>query len=281
MTSVVIAAHNEETVLGAALVALLQERPRPVIVVSANGCTDATADVARRYGVTVVERREPGKADALNAGDAVASGFPRVYLDADIVPPRDALALMTAALATRPGVLAAVPRRRVEVAGRPWAVRAYIAVNSRLPANRTGLFGRGMIMLAEGGRARFEKFPDFVADDLYLDALFGEGERVVVDAVEVVVEAPHTVKDLMDRLARVRRGNHELRAAMAQLGIGVRPSARWAWLRDVVLPQPWLAPAAVPYVVITLMADRRGRRGGTSWGRDDSTRRPSVAGGAR
>lgn len=46
-----------------------QDRLRFQIIVSANGCTDRTAEVAAGLGVTVVDREAPGKAGALNAGD--------------------------------------------------------------------------------------------------------------------------------------------------------------------------------------------------------------------
>lgn len=273
MAGVVIAAHNEEAVLGRCLDALERQQPRPEIVVSANGCTDATVAVATRPGVTVIDRPQPGKAAALNAGDALLGVFPRVYLDADIIPPTGAMAALSEALAA--GALVAVPSRHVDATGRPWPVRAYMAINSRLPAFRSGLFGRGLIALSREARDRFDEFPSVIADDLYLDALFTEDERVVVDSVEVVVAAPHTTRDLLNRLTRVRRGNAQLRALLAGHQSAVaRRADRWAWLRDVVLPQPWLLPAAVPYVVITLIAARRGRRADAGWGTDISTRRP-------
>ena len=89
--SVVIAAHNEEDVLGRCLDALLQDaRPRELeIAVVCNGCTDRTADVARGYGdgVRVIETPVASKTAALNLGDARVSGFPRFYVDADVVLP--------------------------------------------------------------------------------------------------------------------------------------------------------------------------------------------------
>ena len=161
MTSVIIAAHNEEAMIGACLDALL-EQTAPTgpldIVVSANACTDATVDIARARKVAVVDRPRPGKAAALNAGELVASGFPRVYVDADIVVPSNALAELAAVLAGTDGVLAAVPRRRLNTAGRPWLVRAYFSINERLPAFTAGLFGRGIIALSAEGRARFGCF---------------------------------------------------------------------------------------------------------------------------
>ena len=88
LASVVIAAHNEAAVIDRCLDALLADAaPGELdVTVVANGCTDDTAAVAgTRAGVRVVDLPEPGKVAALNAGDAVAVGFPRLYLDADVV----------------------------------------------------------------------------------------------------------------------------------------------------------------------------------------------------
>ncbi|HEX5730902.1 glycosyltransferase, partial [Microbacterium sp.] len=99
----VIAAHNEERVIGACLDALIrQDVLGDEIIVVANGCTDRTAEVARGYGVTVIDLPQPGKPGALNAGDAVVSTSPRVYLDADIVAPDGAIAKLTAGLERSP-----------------------------------------------------------------------------------------------------------------------------------------------------------------------------------
>ncbi len=280
MPSVVIAAHNEENLIGATLQSLAgQDLPGGVeVVVSANGCTDRTAEVARAAGVAVVDRPEPGKPGALNAGDRVATSFPRVYLDADIVLPQHALRAFVARLAAEPAPLVVIPRRRLVTTGRPWPVRAYFAINERLPVFRTGLFGRGVIVLSEEGRKRFGEFPTLVADDLFLDSLFTDEERAVVPDVEVSVEAPYTTRDLLRRLERVRRGNAQMREAgeRSGLGLSVRRSRRWSWLTDVVARDPRLIPAAIPYVVITLAAAVRGRRRvpdpARSWGRDESTR---------
>lgn len=285
MTSVIIAAHNEEAVIGACLDALLQQTvqldPRD-IVVSANACTDATVAVALARAVQVVERPQPGKAAALNAAELVADGYPRIYLDADIVAPANAVADLTAAVAGALGVLAAVPRRRLNTSGRSWLVRAYFSINERLPAFTDGLFGRGMIAVSAEGRARFDVFPEMVADDLFLDSLFSAAEKATVATVEVVVEAPFTTGDLMRRLVRVRRGNSQMRdaARSGKVKQPVRASDRRAWVR-VVARDPRLIIAAIPYVAITLIAARRARQTGSSsdWGRDESTRTRAATSG--
>ncbi|MDJ0323739.1 glycosyltransferase family 2 protein [Cryobacterium sp. PH31-AA6] len=279
MPSIVIAAHNEENVIGQNLDALLaQQTVDPLeIIVIANGCTDQTVAIASRPGVIVIDRAPPGKAAAVNAGDLVATGFPRVYLDADIIVPPGGLAALVARLAEAPCVLAAVPRRRIDTGGRPWPVRAYFSINERLPAFRNGLFGRGMIAVSEQGRARFDAFPVMIADDLFLDSQFTDAEKAEVVGVEVVVAAPFTTRDLVRRLVRVRRGNAQMRAAAAaqQIDVRVRPADRWAWLCEVALPNPRLLPATIPYVSITLLSGllaRRRVKAGQEWGRDESTR---------
>jgi glycosyltransferase involved in cell wall biosynthesis len=272
MVSVVIAAHNEGRVLGRCLDTLLAGGGSGLdVTVVANGCTDDTAAVARaRPGVRVIELAEASKPAALNAGDAAAVGFPRVYLDGDIPLSGTAVRALAAAMPDGGPALAAVPRRQPVLTGRPLLVRGYYAVHNRLPAIATGLFGRGVIAVSEPGRARFDRFPDQTGDDLFLDSLFTDSERVVVDGVAAPVGTPRRTRDLVRRLVRVRAGNAALRATDS----GARRAARLSWLRDVVLPRPWLAPAAVCYVSLTvtaaLLARRRSRA--TGWARDESSR---------
>jgi glycosyltransferase involved in cell wall biosynthesis len=285
MTSVVIAAHNEVTVIGRCLDALLDEPARPLdVTVVANGCDDATADVARaRTGVRVIELPVASKAAALNVGDAAARGWPRVYLDADIVLSTAEVHRLAAAVTTGPA-LAAVPRRRLAIDGRPLPVRAYYAVHTRLPVFRTALFGRGAIALSAAGRGRFDRFPDVIADDLFLDSQFSVAEKCEVAEVTAWVAAPRRTRDLVQRLSRVRAGNAALRrgstAHHAPPATGhalsvtrrIRPASRLSWLRHVVLPRPWLAPAALYYVGLTMAAALQARRHTTGWGRDESSR---------
>ena len=93
---VLVPAHNEADSIGATLDAILrQDRQADEVVVIANGCSDDTAEVARRYPVTTLELGSlpHRKSQALNIGwerfgkdaDVV------VCLDADTVLPPNAL----------------------------------------------------------------------------------------------------------------------------------------------------------------------------------------------
>ncbi|MEO0349327.1 MAG: glycosyltransferase family 2 protein [Cyanobacteria bacterium P01_A01_bin.15] len=70
--AILMPAHNEETVIEATLSTLTtQLHPTDRLVVVADNCTDATADIARRAGATVLERqndRQRGKGYALDFG---------------------------------------------------------------------------------------------------------------------------------------------------------------------------------------------------------------------
>ena len=166
--STVIPAHNEERVLPR-LLAGLTDSARPGefdVVVVANGCTDATADSARREpGVRVIETPVAAKGHALDLGDQAVSTFPRLYVDADIeIGAADVRSLADAV--RRPGILAAGPVRGLPMAGVSVGVRWYYDVWQRLPGSADELYGRGVIAVSEDGHARLAGWADVMSDDL-------------------------------------------------------------------------------------------------------------------
>ena len=83
----IIPAHNEASVIGRTLGRLDPLAPggQVEVIVACNGRTDNTAELARGFkGVRVLDVPEPSKVAALNAADAEASRWPRLYRDADI-----------------------------------------------------------------------------------------------------------------------------------------------------------------------------------------------------
>ncbi|WP_329129625.1 glycosyltransferase [Streptomyces sp. NBC_01476] len=305
MTSIVIPAHNEERVIGRLLDALLTGDPgasgargevrggaRPDIVVVCNGCTDGTARVAAsRPGVRVVDIPTPSKHAALRAGDEHAVGFPRLYVDADVVLRAADVTALTEALAGAPELRAVAPERELPLAGCGRRVRAYYRVWTRLPAVREGLFGRGVIAVTEEGHGRLAALPPLMADDLAASLAFGPGERQVVGAARVVVHPPRTWADLMRRRVRATVSTAQLESQQAQLaarepqvngvsqGKAESPSARTstADLRTLLRGEPKLLPSVVVFLAAALLARRRAAKAirdqdfGT-WLRDESSR---------
>jgi glycosyltransferase involved in cell wall biosynthesis len=277
--SVVIAAHNEEDVVGRCLDALLQPpwRADLEIVVVCNGCTDQTAEVARaRKGVRVVETPKPSKTTALNIGDGAVTGFPRFYVDADIALPFESVRRIASRLA-KGDALAAAPTMEVDLRGANIAVRAYYRVWMRLPYVREGMIGVGVYALSEEGRRRFTTFPDVIADDGYVRMLFSSSERARIDDAPVRVYAPARLSDLIRITTRSRLGRYELQRRFPELVARERTTKSYGNALGTIVVRPWLWPAALSYAIVVLQSHRRARAQTASidnyvWERDLSSR---------
>ena len=291
IASVVIPAHNEESVIGRCLRTLLAGAPPGSleVIVAANGCTDRTVEVARSVaGVRVVEVAEAGKAKALNAGDAAATVLPRFYLDADIELGYPAL-VTTVREMTERGALAAAPRLVRESTGCSRVVRAYYSVWEQMPYAREELVGVGVYALSAAGRQRFESFPGLIADDLFIRNLFSAQERLAVRDATFTVHPPKTLRDLIQVQTRVWVGNGELQQQVAhnQVESAAVSESRLRWVGRrllLLLSKPRVWPAIPVHLVVYLLVRLRGRRyrkrGNYSWLRDDSSREPADRGAA-
>ena len=120
VASVVIPAHNESASIARTLAALATgvEPGDLEVVVVANGCSDRTAQIARSANPPVRVRKigQASKSEAVRVGNATASVFPRVHLDADIeLTGADVLRLVQPLAAGE--VHATAPRRVVPAKG--------------------------------------------------------------------------------------------------------------------------------------------------------------------
>ena len=124
MVSVIVPAHNESESIARCLGSMtegLAENGMQIVVVC-NGCDDDTAEIARRFGppVEVVELSTASKVAALRRGEEVAKGFPRFYVDADVLLPLESIRRVAEVLQRGPWLAAApiqptpstVPRSR-------------------------------------------------------------------------------------------------------------------------------------------------------------------------
>jgi hypothetical protein len=222
--------------------------------------------------VKVIEISTPSKVAALNAAEEIAKGYPRLYLDADIIITASALRMVFEHLGER-GALSARPAFTYDTAGASSIVRAFYRARRRLPGTNDALWGAGAYGLSQTGRARFTQFPAVVADDLFIDQLFGAQEKTVLPTIPVQVKTPRTVGSLLAILRRNYRGQQELlrqdqatsttRSTLGQLARSISgPISAWD---------------ALVYAGMVTVA-RRSKKpvatgAGVFWERDDSSRR--------
>jgi glycosyltransferase involved in cell wall biosynthesis len=280
VTSIVIPAHNEARVIGRLLDSLVDGPggDETDIVVVCNGCTDDTARIAAARGprVRVVEIPVPSKHAALRAGDDHAHGFPRLYVDADVVITGDDVRALTEPLHdAASSILATAPERHIPLAGCAWRVRAYYRVWQRLPAVREGLFGRGVIAVSKAGHARIAALPPLMADDLAASLAFAPPERLVVGAARAVIQPPRTWPDLIRRRIRAAVSTTQVEQHQEPGGASARTST--ADLAAMLRREPKLLPAVVVFLAAAVTGRRRARKAvrakdfGT-WLRDESSR---------
>ncbi len=186
MLSVIIPASNEAAYIGPCLDALFGgPAPGAEVIVVANGCRDATADVARGFAdiatargwrLTVLDLATGSKPLALNVGDAAAGHPIRVYLDADVVVAPDLIAALAAALAPDRPLYATgtaiIPRAASAF------TRAYARFWQKLPFARSGAPGYGLFAVNAAGRVRWNAFPQIISDDTFVRLQFAPAERL-------------------------------------------------------------------------------------------------------
>ena len=278
MVSVVIPAHNEAQVIGRLLSQLMSsaEPDEFDIIIVANGCTDNTAKVAASFGpqVRVLSTPVASKHEALAVGNRAAKDFPRLYVDADVeLRAEDARALAEAL--QRPGVLGASPELSHHMTGRPWLVRWYYDIWTRLPEVRQGLFGRGVVGVSEPGYERIADLPPLLADDLAASLMFAPEERVIVPDARVTVHPPRTFSDLLRSRTRAVMGATQIE----QIKDGPSSTARTRLsdLLTIAYRNPRLAPRVLLFLAVALLARRRAHRviaddGYSTWLRDQGSR---------
>jgi glycosyltransferase involved in cell wall biosynthesis len=270
--SVLIPASNEAGYIGPCLGALFASAGvSGQAIVIANGCRDATADMARAeipraaalgWELVVIERAEGSKTGALNAGDAVARHGIRIYLDADVIVSPGLVAALLRSLGTDAPRYASgtpnIPRARSVF------TRAYARFWQRLPFNQTPAPGYGLFAVNASGRARWGAFPMLISDDTFVRLCFAPPERVqVADSYDwPMIEG-------FGALTRVRmRQDAGVRELAAQhpglMGNEGKPSLSVAGLTALVLRDP-LAFAA--YAAVSLAVRLRPAGPGFTRGR--------------
>lgn len=266
--SVIVPAHNEQDALPSTLRILLDGvAPGEFeIVVVANGCSDATAEVARRAAlelgvtITVLEIPQASKAAAMNKGDTVVHTFPRIYLDADVACPAVTLRQIVTELEAGRSDLA-VPTRRLDLSTASWWVRQYYSTWLSLPRVQQELSGRGAYGFSRSGRHQFTEFPAIIADDYWAVRQVPRARAAIVPA-GITIRPPTRLRSLVAVRSRIYAANRAASPASIE-----RTTSSLTDVRSLLCsPRRWVG--GVVFLLTNAYSKRRGVRGGAVYGRD-------------
>jgi len=276
MPSIIIPAYNESMAIERCLRSVLADGvPDLAIVVVPNACRDDTAERARQFGdkVIVVETEQGGKANAINLGERALRErgldlFPRLFLDGDIeLEPGTLRALLAAAGGPGARVVAAEPKFFTEDCS--LAVRLHFAAERFNPYHcRTAPNGSGTYCVSREGRARWDEFPNVIADDLFVERRFAASERKTLRGHHSVVRVPLTIRALRATRARARLGNSELDSLAPRRHDTIDPKTTLWSVASGCLANPLRWPALAVWVVNRLFERTEQRRVATLSGTD-------------
>lgn len=214
LPAVIIPANNERDRLRSTLTSLVSgARLHYEIIVVCNGCTDGSDDFVRTTfpQVVVANLEKASKIGAIRHAESLDPGFPRVYLDADVlISMASTISLIEAA--TDAGAHLVVPTWRIEEKGndRSALVLAYYQEWRKTDfVNRQG-FGSGCYVLSKTARAEFDQWPDVVSDDGFLRSVFPVDKILIVKEAWTEVNVPNTLLDLIKTKGRSKYGNQQL-----------------------------------------------------------------------
>ncbi|WPR66103.1 glycosyltransferase family 2 protein [Glutamicibacter protophormiae] len=278
--AIIIPAHNEAAVIARTLESLapLAAAGAIEVIVACNGCTDRTAQIAGQFeSVKVIEASRASKTVALNEGDAAATLWPRLYLDADISITPTAVRMVFQHLSDGPN-LAARPAFVYDDGAATWPVRSFYRARRRLPSTTRALWGAGAYALSREGHSRFGSFPDVTGDDLFVDLQFLPEEKGILFTPPVQVITPRDTRSLLNILRRNYRGDAEFANLERDGKMSARGGHNGTKRTVLELVQSMTGPRslldALVYASLVSFARRRPSTAGgdTRWERDDSSR---------
>lgn len=213
--SVIVPVYNEAALLPLTLPAILREAHAigADLVVVCNGCTDDSAALARGLAgsrARVVELDTAGKARAIRAGEALAPGFPRFYVDADIVLGNGCLGFLAETLNRGAADLVA-PRLDLDLREGSRAAKAVSTVWGALPHMVQAGF-HNVLGLSRVGRAAWGVFPDVIADDMFIESAVRPHRRLIDRRAAATILPPRTLRAWIAVRRRWAAGQRQLSA---------------------------------------------------------------------
>lgn len=283
--SLIIPAHNEEAVIERCLSSALAQAPSHEaieIIVAANGCTDATVEIARRVApfATVLDIAQGSKTRAINVANGIAKTFPRIVLDADVECSFHSLSALAEAL-RQPEAMVAAPAIRIDLSHGNRFIKAYYRAWMKQPFAKAGKGGAGCYGLSKQALETIGEFPDIIGDDIWIHTRFPDEQKRYVrenkrgEAVYSVVRPPGTAWDQVKVEVRRMFGNAQVKRDHPSPYFGdANPNGGLrGLLASRAAPFDLLVFSLVKFLVRCGIRVQAWRGNENSWTRDQSSRK--------
>lgn len=277
LPTVIIAAFNESAVIQDTIMALLSDKPQFQIVVICNGCTDDTAKVVQENFKSVIchSVKQASKSLAIRYAESLKPGFPRLYLDADIILRGvDVTALFEISKSVQTPFLLIPGSKVVDEECSYWVKKFYRAWYQSPHVIDSG-YGAGAYLINESGRARFSVWPQLTADDAFVRTQFNLAETKVTNNYLAQVKAPRTLWSLIKVKTRSKFGNLQLGKFFRESKHSRHDVERRDQIHDPSHPRIALSDKLVYLFVNTVsfaFAKLQIKTGNEKWHRDESNR---------
>jgi len=225
---IIIPAYNEQAVIKNTLSQLGGGNSSGFqIVVVCNGCEDQTESIVREHFPLVYceTLAKSSKARAIRQAEMLDIGFPRLYLDADIVITETTVEGLFEHAIAKPEPALLVPHSIAILDNCScWVQRFYHSWYQTNFVKQHG-FGAGCYLVNRAGRTRFGDWPDLIADDGFIRTQFADEETHIVKTQVVHVAAPNSLWSLLKVKSRSKYGNLQLKRYLADNKVVNRQSS--------------------------------------------------------
>lgn len=269
---VIIPAYNESGVILRLLKSLNDgfKSGHYNIVVACNGCKDNTVEIVENNfpDYICLDIEKGSKTNALNEAECLGLGYPRIYVDADVVISSDSVLEIIDDLSKTDIPLLIAPRANINCSDSDPFVRLFYAAWQKTTFFVDQGYGSGVYALNRAARRLFDIFPNVTSDDGFVRQLSSTMKVGVCESASSLVEAPRSIADLINIKVRIKAGKSELSSSSKAREESA--SKR----RFVVRPT---IPEFIFYVLINLYIGfkvklERKKDGELIWHRDESSR---------
>ncbi len=272
LPAIIIPAYNERKVISKLLNSLRSGISKKLfqVVVACNASTDSSVEYIREHFpmVTCLDIKKASKTNALNEAEKLDLGFPRVYIDADVLISSSDIEKIITYLNQFDEAALVAPRGKINTKESGAIVRIFYSAWMKTTFYLKRGFGSGIYALNKKARANFQQFPEIIADDGFIREVVMSDQIHICEAAESFVEAPRTLEDLLNIKIRSKLGNQQLE----HLGlIKNRNQQAKRFLHKPILLEA-LVYICVNYLAKRGAAKRLKNMDKYSWQRDESSR---------